>query len=188
MSRTTDSRTGHAAGLPPRQLFGPPDDLGRFQRNWFWLVVLGVGIMLAGVVAVGASLAATITTVLLFGVLLLAGGVAQLVTAALVRTWQGFFIHALAGVLYLLVGGVMVEHPLRAAAVLTLMLAVSFLIGGAARLLFAATHSFRGRGWVLVHGAVTLLLGLMIWQDWPAASLWVIGVFVGIDLLFSGWS
>jgi uncharacterized membrane protein HdeD (DUF308 family) len=80
----------------------------------------------------------------------------------------------------------LVESPLRAAAVLTLVLAISFLVGGAARLLFAATHKFPGRGWVVVSGVITFMLGAIIWQGWPEASLWVIGLFVGIELVFSG--
>ena len=47
---------------------------------------------------------------------------------------------------------------------------------------------FDGWGWVLVNGLVTLALGIMIWRRWPEASFWVIGLFVGIDLLFAGWS
>jgi uncharacterized membrane protein HdeD (DUF308 family) len=68
------------------------------------------------------------------------------------------------------------------------VLAVGFLIGGAARLLYAATHSYRGRGWTAVSGVITLFLGVSIWQGWPESSLWVIGLFVGIELVFSGWS
>ncbi len=164
------------------------EEYRRLHDRWLWFFVLGNLVMVLGFAAIGFSLLATLSTVLMFGVLLMVGGAVQVVNAFVVRTWGGFFIHALGGVLHVLVGGFMVEHPLRVAAVLTLVLAVAFLVGGAARLLYAATHSFRGRGWVALSGFVTLLLGVSIWRGWPEASLWVIGLFVGIELVFSGWS
>lgn len=153
-----------------------------------WFLVLGITVMAAGAAAIASAFAATLTTVLVFGALLIAGGAVQLVNAFLARSWRGFFVYALVGVMHLLVGGIMVEKPFRAAAALTLVLAVTFLAGGLARLIYGALNRFPGRGWVLLNGAVTLLLGLMIWQDWPESSVWVIGLFVGIDLFFSGWS
>jgi len=165
-----------------------PDGHRDLKSRWVWFVVLGTGIILAGLWAIAYSVLATLTTVLLIGILLVVGGAIHVIGAVLGRGWQGFFIHALMGVLYVLVGMLMVEHPVRAAAVLTLVLAVAYTVGGAARLLYAATHSFKGRGWVLLNGAITLLLGVSIWQGWPEASLWVIGLFVGIELVFSGWS
>jgi uncharacterized membrane protein HdeD (DUF308 family) len=170
-------------------LFAPDEaEVGRLRRCWPWLVALGGAIIVTGLGAVAYSFAATLTTVLLFGVLLLAGGVIQVVGAFLVRSWRGFFVAALVGVLQALVGLIMVEHPLRAAAVLTLVLALAFLVGGTARLIHAATHPAPGRGWAVFNGVITIILGLSIWREWPEASLWVIGLFVGIDLVFSGWS
>jgi uncharacterized membrane protein HdeD (DUF308 family) len=55
-------------------------------------------------------------------------------------------------------------------------------------LVFALAHSFEGRSWVLLNGFITLLLGISIWRQWPESSVWVIGLFVGIELVFSGWS
>lgn len=190
MSHTVVSQATHDTDrqwLPDP--LGPYDeDFRRLHLHWPWLVVLGVVVTIAGLGAVAYSTAATLTTVLIVGVIALVGGATQVVSALLVRSWRGFFIYALIGILHVLVGGFMIEHPLRAAAVVTLVLAVTFLIGGAARLIHAATHRVPGRWWVLLNGAVTFLLGLSIWQGWPEASLWVIGVVVGIDLAFSGWS
>jgi uncharacterized membrane protein HdeD (DUF308 family) len=68
------------------------------------------------------------------------------------------------------------------------MLAAAFLVGGLLRIIIALTHRFRNWGWVLANGVVTFLLGLMIWQRWPEASERVIGLVVGIELIFAGWS
>lgn len=180
--------TPPAGAEPNAVLTFPPhaEELRALRQSWGWLVGLGALIALAGIGAVAFSLLATLTTVLVIGMILLVAGVIQVAGAFLARTWRGFFAHALVGVLYVLVGGIMAEHPLRAAAVLTLVIAVMLLVGGAARLLFAATHAFPGRGWTAVSGLVSMALGVMIWRDWPEASLWVIGTFAGIDLAFAG--
>ena len=81
----------------------------------------------------------------------------------------------------------MVEHPVQAAEGLTLMLAAAFLLGGVMRVIFALIHSFAGRGWVLLNGFISVLLGISIWRQWPESSLWIIGLFIGIDLVFNGW-
>lgn len=160
----------------------------RLHDCWLWFLLLGIGLVVVGVLAIGAALITTLTSVLVFGILLICGGVVQIVNAFLARTWKAFFLHLLAGALHLVVGGLMVEHPLKAAESLTFLLAVAFLVGGAMRLVGAAIQSFPGREWVLVNGFVTFLLGISIWRQWPESSLWVIGLFIGIDLLFNDWT
>lgn len=160
----------------------------RLRKCWCWFLALGIALILLGVVAIGAQYLATLTTVLVFGILLVAGGVVQIVNAVLARGWKAFFLHLLAGILHLVVGGIMIEHTGQAAVALTLILAVAFLVGGAARIIYVLFERFDGWPWVLLNGVVTLLLGVLIWRQWPEASLWVIGLFVGIDLIFNGWS
>ena len=159
----------------------------RLRNVWIWLVILGITLMAVGAVAMGAAVITTLTSAVIFGILLLGVGAIQLVNACLARSWRGFLIHVFVGLLYLVVGGLMVEHPVQAAEGLTLLLAAALLLGGAVRVTFALIESFAGRGWMLLNGVISVLLGVMIWQQWPAASLWVIGLFIGIDLVFSGW-
>jgi len=80
------------------------------------------------------------------------------------------------------------HHPTGVAALsLTLLLGVSLVVQGAFRIAAAlATHA-DGRGWLLISGLASLLLGIFIWSEWPVSGIWVIGLFVGIDLLFYGW-
>src|SRR5262249_12593973 len=99
-----------------------------------------------------------------------------------------FFLHLLAGLLHLILGVLMIEKPLRAAEILTLMLAVSFLIAGSIRIVVVLTERFSAWPVGLVNGIVTLLFGIASLEQWPESSYWVIGLFVGIDLIFNGWS
>jgi uncharacterized membrane protein HdeD (DUF308 family) len=160
----------------------------RLQNCWPWFFVLGVMVMVVGITAVSYAVFATVTTVLFFGSLLLVGGMVQVVNAFLVRSWRGFFVHLLTGILHMVIGALMVEEPLRAAEVLTFMLAAIFFVSGVVQIAVALQQRFSSWAWVLANGVVTLMLGVAVWRRWPEASYWVIGVCVGVDLIFNGWS
>jgi uncharacterized membrane protein HdeD (DUF308 family) len=144
--------------------------------------------MIVGFVALSSAVVSTLASVLVFGILLMVGGVVQIVNAFMARSWKGFFGHLFVGLLHFVVGEILFEHPQVAAEALTLLLAAAFLVGGAIQLVHGLMESFPGRGWVLLSGFITLLLGISIWRQWPESSLWIIGVLIGIDLVFSGWS
>ena len=71
---------------------------------------------------------------------------------------------------------------------MTLIIAIFLIISGIFRIVSALSERFTGWGWVLLNGGVSLLLGLLIYKQWPLSGLWVIGLFVGIDLIFNGWA
>src|SRR5262249_11784744 len=89
---------------------------------------------------------------------------------------------------YAVLGFLLVQRPDAAAAGFTLVLAACFMVGGLFRIVSALVDRFPGWGWVLLNGVVTLLLGALIWRGWPEDSLQFIGLFVGIDMVFAGWS
>jgi uncharacterized membrane protein HdeD (DUF308 family) len=159
----------------------------RLRKLWGWLVGLGIILMVVGTLAMAAAFITSLRLVVVFGILLACGGLVQVVNAVVARTWKGFVLHLFAGLLYLVVGGLMVEHPIQTAEGLTLMLAAAFLVGGGMRVIYALIHSFAGRSWVLMNGFISILLGISIWRQWPESSLWVLGLFIGIDLVFNGW-
>jgi len=163
-------------------------EMASLRRSRFWLLVLGALLIVVGMVAISASFIATLATVVVLGFLLMIGGAVEIVDAFLGRGWRGFWMHLLAGILYLVLGFLMVQRPLAAAAFFTLMLATAFFIGGLFRIIFALSERFHGWGWVLLNGIITLVLGILIWREWPEAAYWVIGLFVGIDMLLDGWS
>jgi uncharacterized membrane protein HdeD (DUF308 family) len=158
------------------------------SKSWFWLMLMGVLLIIVGLMAISASFIATLATVLVFGVLFLIGGCMEIASSLWARRWRGFWLHLLAGIVYVVLGFFLIQQPLDAAVAFTLVIAVTFFIGGLFRIVLAVVERFHGWGWVFVNGLVTLALGIMIWRRWPEASFWVIGLFVGIDLLFNGWS
>jgi uncharacterized membrane protein HdeD (DUF308 family) len=98
------------------------------------------------------------------------------------------FIDLLTGILYVVVGFMMVANPGVAAVTLTLLIALFLMFGGIFRIVVALMLQFPHRGWLVLHGLINLLLGIGIWRQWPLSGLWVIGLFVGIDMVFNGWS
>jgi uncharacterized membrane protein HdeD (DUF308 family) len=82
----------------------------------------------------------------------------------------------------------MVRSPLNAAVSLTLLIALLLIFSGAMRIGVALFHNFEHRWWVLLNGLVSLILGIVIYKDWPESSLWLIGLFIGIEMIFYGWS
>jgi uncharacterized membrane protein HdeD (DUF308 family) len=173
----------------PSDPFNPKmEECLRLQKCWPWFLGLGVLLVVGGMFAAGWAALTTLATVIVFGYLLLVGGVVQIVNTFLVRSWRGAAMDLLGGFLHLVIGCLMIEHPERAAEVLTLMLAVAFMIGGGVRIVFALLHRFAGWFWVFLNGAVTFALGILIGKQLPESAYWVIGLFVGIDLIFNGWS
>jgi uncharacterized membrane protein HdeD (DUF308 family) len=163
-------------------------DPRHLQPIWGCLVALGIALIVVGFAAIGAPVVATVTTVTIFGILLLVGAAVELVSMIWVRRWGSYFHHLLSGLLNLFLGVVLLERPTLGAAAYTLLLAVFFVASGVARVVFALAHRYPGRGWTILSGAVAVVLGVMIWRELPESALWVIGTFVGIEFVFNGVS
>lgn len=175
--------------LFPMSSAGPPYDERASLRPASWLfLALGLVSIIVGFLAISSAFIATMASVVVFGVLLLVEGITEVIHAVMVRNWRGFALHLLAAALYLIVGLFMLEDPVRAATVLTLLLTASFFVGGLLRIVFSLIVQFPAWPWVLLNGVVDLILGVFLWSRWPETSLWVIGLLVGIELLMHGWS
>lgn len=158
------------------------------RRNWGWVLALGVTLIVLGFFALGAPLVVSLTSVLFFGWLLIVGGALQTIHGFWRRQWSGFFLDLLAGVLYLVVGLMFIEEPLASLTSLTLIIAAALMFVGMMRIVVALSSNFQHWMWLLLNGVVSLILGVLIWRGWPETSLWVIGLFIGVDMLFYGWA
>jgi uncharacterized membrane protein HdeD (DUF308 family) len=101
---------------------------------------------------------------------------------------EGFFIDRLTGLLYVAVGFMIVANPEISAISLTLLIALFLIFGGIFKIAVAITGRYQHWAWLLLYGVVTLALGISIWRQWPLSGLWVVGLFVGIDMVLNGWS
>lgn len=163
------------------------DQLEELQEHWIWFLILGIALIILGIFAIGHSAISTFAVVKVTGLVLLLTGVVQVVTAFWAPKWSGLLIQVLFGILYVVVGAMLIRQPEKGAALITLMMAVFFVVGGIFRIVLALDMRFHNWGWVLFNGIITLLLGMMIWSEWPEISVMVIGIFVGIEILICGW-
>lgn len=163
-------------------------DIAEAKKNWGWFFALGILLVLLGIGVAGSAYYATIFSIFIFGLFLLGAGAIQIVTAFMARKWSGLFLSLLLGVLYLVIGFLCLTKPTAAAVSITLWIAALCLIAGLFRMITSLLLQFDQWGWVFFNGVVTFLLGLIIYADWPVSGLWVIGTFIGVDLILSGWT
>jgi uncharacterized membrane protein HdeD (DUF308 family) len=104
------------------------------------------------------------------------------------RRWAGVFLHLVGGVLGVLVGLLVVTHPVAGALAWTLLFASFFTVIGIFRTIAAVRLKFPFWGWAVFDGVVTTVLGLVLWVSWPWSGLWFLGVALGIALILRGWS
>ncbi len=163
-------------------------ELNVLRGNWFWFVLLGIALVIVGFVALGSVVIASLATAAVIGFLLLIGGVVETMGAFWCRAWSGFFLHLLSGVLSIVIGLMFLRAPVGALLALTLLVASFLIVGGVFKIVASVSYRFASWGWPLVGGIIDVVLGLMIWQEWPASALWVIGLFVGINLVVRGFT
>ena len=161
---------------------------GELRKVWGWLLAWGILLVVGGVAGLGYAFAVSVVTTIFVGGLLVVYGVMEVIHAFRHQRWQGFFLFLLGGLLSIVAGAIIWMRPLAGLGILTLLAASYFLVLGAFRVVGAVSSRHPGWGWGLANGAVSMLLGLLIWNRWPASSLWVIGMFVAVDMIFQGWN
>jgi uncharacterized membrane protein HdeD (DUF308 family) len=155
-------------------------------QHWGWFLAFGICVAVLGIAAVVRSVAATVVSMLFFGWLLVLASGIEIAHAVMVGHWAGFFEHLLAAILFGVAGLLMVTRPVISAEVTTVFMAMFFLIGGLFQIVGSVALALPGWGWQVADGLITLVLGLLVLAEWPASGLWVIGLFIGIDLIFYG--
>ena len=165
---------------------GSLDDV---RKNWGWLFTLGIAMIVIGIAAICLPMVATLTIEIVIGWLLIAGGIIHGIHAFTARRWGGGIFNVLAAILYVVVGIMLLAHPVAGIITLTMLLAAFFFVEGIFKIAMSVQmRSMPNWGWMFVSGLVALALGVLIWIGWPATAAWVIGLLVGIDLIFGGWA
>lgn len=165
------------------------NSLSALRAHWGWFVAIGIVLVVLGSIALIHALAATLVSVIFIGTLMLIGAVGQLIQAWRVKNWRGFILWSVSGLLYAAAGIVAIANPFTGAALLTLLLGATLIGAGAFRLwVWFNNRGQQGWGWLAFSGLVTFATGLLIAIGWPANSLWILGLLLGFDLLFQGWS
>ncbi|MCS0638011.1 HdeD family acid-resistance protein [Streptomyces sp. LP05-1] len=165
---------------------GPRAESGRLRRSFGVLALLGAILVLGGLIGLVYTGVATLTSMILFGWLLLIGGVVGLVHAVQSRGEGYFWLAVVVAALNIAAGVVVIRHPVESAEALTMFAALLFLTGGVFRLVGSVVVRGPQFGWTLLQGAFGLLLGVLVLAEWPGSSLYVLGTFFSLALLFDG--
>lgn len=157
------------------------------HRGWF--VFLGVLLIIAGVAAILFPPAGSLAVEVWVGAIFVLAGIAQLAHAFAVRRWSGVAWSVLLGLLYLGAGVILLAYPIAGVVTLTVFLAAVLLIDGLFRTIMAIGIRPRRRwGWLLASGIASIVLAVLIWLQLPSSASWVLGVLLGVNLIFSGAS
>jgi uncharacterized membrane protein HdeD (DUF308 family) len=153
-----------------------------------WVIFAGIASLVLGTLAIIYDTTATLASVVFFGWLLMFSGVMQSVYAFQVRTWSGFFLYLLDGLLRATVGILLVAYPGAGAEAITLVLSIYFIVGGLFKTFGSIVLQFPSWGWSVASGVISVALGVMLAVQWPTSSVWFIGFAVGVDLIVYGWA
>jgi len=152
-----------------------------------WAIVGGIAMIILGFFALGDQLVSTAAVATFIGIILMFGCAFQLMKVFTIGGWKSHLWYALVAVAYGVAGYVFIAHPFKAAIAFTLFLGWAILIGGIFRtfLAFKMRHH-RGAGWVVFSAAISIILGALIISQWPSTGLYMLGLFLGIELIFAG--
>jgi uncharacterized membrane protein HdeD (DUF308 family) len=165
-------------------------DRSIFSKNWAMFLVWGIALAVLGGLCIWSSTIATLVSVVFLGTLIMLSGIVIIFDTFTFwrRKGHGFALHLLMGILYLVVGGMLIESPMLGSMSITLVLGIFYLVIGIIRVIASASLRVPRWGWGFFNGVISVLIGVLILSSWPASSLFIIGLFIGIDLLFAGWA
>lgn len=164
-------------------------DLETIKPYWSGLVATAVLLMIAGAFAISYASTTNLITIMILGILLIVSGSFHLISAIFTRGTKSFFITIFTALINLVFGLWIIYDPVTAAVALTLIMAAFLVLSGIIRIITAIVYR-KEINWLVVFfsGLISLMLGVVIYAQWPVSGLWVIGLFVGVEIFFAGWA
>ncbi|WP_406733861.1 HdeD family acid-resistance protein [Vibrio scophthalmi] len=161
------------------------------SKSWKWFAIVGVLVSLAGIAAISLPVAAGITITTIVGGIFLFSGLVQAYHTFSIQGWKDKTWYVLSALLYIIGGLFILFQPLAGLVTMTMLMVVVMMFNGATRMIFGfRNRSLPGSSWIILSGLISLLIGgyfFSMLSD-PAFSLSLLGIFVGISLIFEGVS
>ena len=158
------------------------------RKNWGWFLLLGILLIVLGTIAAAYAYAATLVSVLVLGWLMFCSGIIEAIHAFQDHGRSHVLIHVTGATLGIMIGLLIITHPVAGALGWTLLFASFLTVIGLFRIIAAVSLRYRSWGWGVLDGIVALGLGVLLWIGLPAVSLWFMGIALGVSLMFRGWS
>jgi len=160
------------------------------NRNWTWLLGLGILFVLLGIIGLGTVVSLSLISIFFLGIIFAVAGVVQFADVFQSIQWKAAVWHGVVALVYLIMSGLIIYDPILASSIVTLLIAWGFIGIGTARFIMAITLRGETQSWIflLISSLAAIILGVLIIMQWPASGLWVIGLFISIELLVNGWT
>lgn len=170
-----------------KEVYSPK--VGELKRNWGWILGLGIFFLILGCIGMSMAIGLTLVSMLFFGALLIVGGISHIVDVFKYKEWKGMIWQALIAVLYIIGGCIVIYDPFLASTLITAILAGVLIVIGITRIIMAVSlKDSKGWAWLFLAGITAIILGVLIMIQWPISGLWVIGLFIAIEMIVNGWT
>lgn len=157
-------------------------------KNWGWILAFGVASVILGTLAILSPFIATLAGVITLGAILITYGIVEFVQAVSGKIPNHKLLNIALGILTFAAGLMLIFNPLAGALSLTLFVATFLILMGVFKIVFAFARHYEHWVWILINGITSVILGVLIYYQWPVSGLWIIGLFIGIDLIMNGWT
>lgn len=160
------------------------------KKGRTWLYVLGSLSILLGILGAGMSVTMTIVSILFMAVLLFISGIIQFFDIFVEDGWKNKLLAGFISLIYIITGIMIFQNPAASAVWFTLFIASFLIVAGISRIGFAFSVRDELPGWflVVISGIISIGLGILIFAQWPVSGLWVIGLFVSVELIMQGFA
>ena len=160
-----------------------------FKQKANWFIVIGIILIVLGCLALGYQFIATVFSVYFIGSLIFIAGIIQVIHSFNIKGVGQTALWAIMGILYIFIGLMSFFQPIAVSSALTLLISLLLTISGFTQIFAAMSNRNLPRwGWIIFSGIINIILGLMLMAGWPYDSIWVLGMFLGIDLVFQGFA
>jgi uncharacterized membrane protein HdeD (DUF308 family) len=153
------------------------------------MIALGIVMILAGIAAIVFPFFSSLGIVGMVAIMLIIASIAQSVSAFSFPKWSGIILGLIVAALWLIGGLYLLAQPLEGVFILTVVVAAIFVVEGVIKtVLSIQMRPLAGWGWLLFDGVISVVLGVMLWQQLPSSALWALGTLAGISIMISGWT
>lgn len=162
-------------------------DAGSLGSHWMSVFILGILLFILGICAIVSSIMISVIAVYWFGALLLASGIIRIFSVFIAKKRKLFFYNLYVGILSIIAGFWIIFQPVSATVILVWIIALYLFNSGMIHIIFAFDDRKEAWYWMLLNGLIEIILAFMMWANWPVTGMWVIGLFISIHVLLSGW-
>src|SRR5262245_20268259 len=162
------------------------NDVSSLRSKWGLSLAIGIVLVIAGVVAMIDSVTATFASLFALAAIMIVAAIALAVHGFSNYKWSGFLLDLLGAATIFAAAILMLSRPVSSVLVVTMVLALWFIISGFAQTIGGFAGRYRSSGWAVAGGLISIALGVMLLASWPTSALWFLGFAVGVNLLFTG--